>query len=54
MSPTLTQGRTREDNDRMKKFYQDRQREREEREKAEINKAKEADRANYRERGLPA
>jgi hypothetical protein len=48
MLPTLTQGRSRDDNDRIKKFYQDRQREHEEREKAEIEKAKEADRASYR------
>jgi hypothetical protein len=39
-----------EDNDRMKKFYQDRQREREKREAAEIEKAKDADRQAYAER----
>jgi hypothetical protein len=42
------------DNDAMKDFYQQREREREEREKIAIEKAKEADRQAYRERGWPA
>jgi hypothetical protein len=53
MLPTLTQGRTREDNDRMKKFCLDRQREREERELAELEKGKATDRATYEARGWP-
>jgi hypothetical protein len=42
------------DNDAMKDFYQQREREREEREKIAIEKAKEDDRQAYRERGWPA
>jgi hypothetical protein len=37
----------------MKDFYQQRERERAEREKIAIEKAKEADRQAYRERGWP-
>jgi hypothetical protein len=44
--------RAREDNDRMKEFYQKQQREREEREAAEA--IKERDRQAYRERGWPS
>jgi hypothetical protein len=44
--------RAREDNDRMKEFYQNQQREREKREAAEA--AKERDRQAYRERGWPS
>jgi hypothetical protein len=39
------------DNDAMKDFYQQRERERAEREKIAIEKAKEDDRQAYRERG---
>jgi hypothetical protein len=41
------QRRAREDNDRMKEFYQNQQREREKREAAEARKAQEAERAAY-------
>ena len=43
-----------EDNQRQIADFEKRQRQHEECEKAEIEKAKEADRANYRERGWPA
>jgi hypothetical protein len=42
------------DNDQMQKFYEDKQREREAADKVAIEKAKEADRQAYRERGWPA
>lgn len=52
--PALGSERQKEiDNDAMKDFYQQRERERAEREKIAIEKAKEADRQAYRERGWP-
>jgi hypothetical protein len=47
------QRKAREDNDRMKEFYQKQQHEREKRQAAEAEAAKEADRQAYRERGWP-
>jgi len=52
LGPEEADRRRREENERLRKFYQDQQREREKREKAEFEKAKEADRAYWASRPI--